>query len=241
MKLRAFLFCLIFLAAETVLAEAPAVLVFTKTAGYRHTSIGPGIKALQELGERHGFTVENTQNSRAFTQDNLKRFSAVVFLSTTGNALNASQQRAFERYIGGGGGFVGVHAAADTEHNWPWYGLLIGARFDSHGTIQEATVIPTELFGTAALPSPWTRKDEWYNFKRLPRNVRIVLRLDTDTFKGSKHKELHPVAWYQEVGRGRAFYTALGHTDESFAEQPFLEHLMDGIRYAMGARAKELH
>jgi type 1 glutamine amidotransferase len=241
MKLRAFLLCLICLGVQPAHADAPAVLVFTKTAGYRHSSIVPGIKALKELGEQHGFTVENTQNARAFTPDNLQRFAVVVFLSTTGNVLNAAQQRAFERYIGDGGGFVGIHAAADTEHNWPWYGLLVGARFDSHGTIQEATVVPTEVFGTAELPSPWVRKDEWYNFKRLPRNVRIVLRLDTATFKGSNHKELHPVAWYQEVGRGRSFYTALGHTDESFSEQPFLEHLMDGIRYAMGPRANELH
>lgn len=221
-------------------AQAPAVLVFSKTAGYRHDSIRPGIEAIKALGEAHGFKVEATESARPFTNDNLKRFAAVIFLSTTGDVLGPRQQRAFEKYIGDGGGFVGVHAAADTEYNWPWYELLIGTRFDSHGEIQEATVVPTEAFGRASFPSPWTRRDEWYNFTHRPKNVRVVLKLDTDSFKGSKHDDDHPIAWYQEVGRGRAFYTGLGHTKESFSETPFLEHLLDGIRYAMGPRGNEL-
>ncbi len=234
----AFIACLI--GMPSAHAQAPAVLVFSKTAVYRHDSIGAGIKAIKALGETHGFTVETTESALPFNDENLARFAAVVFLSTTGDVLGNRQQRAFEKYIGEGGGFVGIHSAADTEYDWPWYGLLVGARFESHGEIQEATVIPTEAFGRASFPSPWTRRDEWYNFQERPKNVRVVLKLDTDSFEGSKHEDDHPIAWYHEVGRGRAFYTGLGHTKESFSEAPFLEHLMDGIRYAMGSRAAGL-
>lgn len=240
MYMRALLLGFIVLTAQIARAESPAVLVFSKTTGFRHTSIKPGIKALTELGKEHGFSVESTEDARAFNAKNLAHYAAVVFLSTTGNVLNTRQQQAFETYIGSGGGFVGIHSAADTEYNWPWYGLLVGAWFDSHGAIQDAAVIPTEPFGAAALPSPWMRHDEWYNFKRLPHNVRVVLKLDTDTFKGSKHEDDHPIAWYHDVGRGRAFYTGLGHTNESFAEPLFLAHVLDGIRYAMGPAAPAL-
>jgi type 1 glutamine amidotransferase len=214
-------------------ADSPAILVFSKTAGFRHASIESGIEAITALGKRNGFAVVATEDSDAFTAANLQRYAAVVFLSTTGEVLDPEQQRAFETYIENGGGFVGIHSAADTEYQWPWYGKLVGAWFDSHGAIQDASVLVAEPFGEAALPTPWIRRDEWYSFERLPQHVSVILRLDTNSFRDSKHAGNHPIAWHHEIGKGHAFYTGLGHTDESYSEPLFLAHLLDGIRYAM--------
>ncbi|MGH7678303.1 MAG: ThuA domain-containing protein [Gemmatimonadaceae bacterium] len=111
-------------------ATALRVLVFSKTAGYRHASIEPGIAAITRLGGENGFGVDATEDAGAFTDKNLARYQAVVFLSTTGDVLDASQQKSLERYIRAGGGWVGIHAATDTEYEWPWYGRL--AYFSSH-------------------------------------------------------------------------------------------------------------
>ncbi|MDY7085309.1 MAG: ThuA domain-containing protein, partial [Actinomycetota bacterium] len=122
-------------------ADAPYdVLVFSKTAGFRHDAIPAGIQLIRDLGAANSFTVTATEDSGQFTATNLARFSAVVFLNTTGDVLNPAQQSAFENYIRSGGGFVGVHAASDTEYDWPFYGELVGAYFASHPAIQAATV-----------------------------------------------------------------------------------------------------
>jgi type 1 glutamine amidotransferase len=213
--------------------EPPSVLIFSKTSGFRHTSIEPGIKAITALGRENGFKTDTTEDSADFTQANLKRYAGVIFLSTTGDVLNPEQQLAFESYIRGGGGFVGVHSATDTEYGWPWYGKLVGAWFDSHGDIQNAAVETVSPFGSAKLPQPWVRRDEWYNFKSVSPQTTVILKLDTHSFIGSKHGGNHPIAWYHEFEGGRAFYTGLGHTDESFSEAPFLAHVLDGIRYAL--------
>jgi cytochrome c len=108
------------------------VLVFSKTAGFRHSSIGVGLAAIKKLGQENGFSVDATEDAGAFTSKNLARYSAVVFLSTTGDVLDAPQQDDFERYIQAGGGYVGIHSATDTEYDWPWYGRLAGAWFNGH-------------------------------------------------------------------------------------------------------------
>src|SRR5690606_35661184 len=122
--------------------EAFSALVFSKTAAFRHGSIPAGIAAIEELGEENNFEVTATEDAGAFTAENLAQYDVVVWLSTTGDVLNASQQTAFEEYIQNGGGYAGIHAASDTEYEWPWYGELVGAYFASHppGT-PEATVI----------------------------------------------------------------------------------------------------
>jgi type 1 glutamine amidotransferase len=148
--------------AQPVSAQVDTtILVFSKTAGFRHDSIPAGIAAIQALGEQNGFHVEATEDAGAFTADNLSRFAAVVWLSTTGDVLNADQQTAFENYVNAGGGYAGVHAASDTEYDWPWYGQLVGAWFKSHPQIQQANV---DVAGhdhpsTAGLPDTWTRTD----------------------------------------------------------------------------------
>ncbi|WDZ83819.1 ThuA domain-containing protein [Micromonospora cathayae] len=215
-----------------------SVLVFSKTAGFRHGSIGPGITAIQQLGAANGFTVETTEDAAQFTDANLSRFAAVIWLSTTGDVLNATQQAAFERYLTGGGGYVGVHSAADTEYDWPWYGGLVGAYFASHPANQTATIKVADQVhpSTASLPQRWTRLDEWYNYRTNPRgNVHVLATLDESTYTGGGNGYDHPISWCQNYSGGRAWYTGLGHTDESYTEPAFRQHLLGGIQSAAGA------
>ncbi|GAA2096051.1 hypothetical protein GCM10009801_65330 [Streptomyces albiaxialis] len=215
----------------------PKVLVFSKTAGFRHDSIPDGIAAIQRLGAEHGFGVDATENAATFTPKKLAAYDAVVFLSTTGDVLNGKQQTAFERYIKKGGGYVGVHAAADTEYDWPWYGGLAGAYFDSHPHIQPATVKTEDHAhpATSHLGKTWERTDEWYNYRSSPRDrARVLASLDEGSYTGGNMGGDHPIAWCQNYKGGRAFYTGGGHTKESFTEDAFVRHLLGGIRYATG-------
>jgi cytochrome c len=215
------------------------VLVFTRTAGFRHASIEDGVAAIRGLGRRHGLTVDDTADP-ARIGPGLAAYRAVVFLSTTGDLLDPGQQAALERYLQGGGGWVGVHAAADAEYDWPWYGGLVGAWFRRHPAVQEATVRPVP--GAAALagtlPARWQRSDEWYDFRADPRGrVRVLATVDESTYTGGGMGADHPIAWCQEYDGGRAWYSAMGHTGESFQEPRFLAHLLAGIRYAAGQTA----
>lgn len=218
-------------------SRQPRVLVFSKTTGYRHTSIPDGIAAIHALGAEHGFEVEATEDAGVFTDDALASFAAVVFLNTTQDVLDAAQQAAFERYIRAGGGFAGVHAAADTEYDWPWYGGLVGAYFEHHPEIQAATVRVEDPAhpSTDGLPVEWVRTDEWYDFRSSPRGrVRVLATLDEASYEGGRMGEDHPIAWCHAYDGGRAWYTAMGHTAESYAEPLFRRHLLGGIRYAAG-------
>jgi cytochrome c len=210
------------------------VLVFSKTNGFRHESIGPGKLALMELGRQHNFVVDTTEDASHFNEDNLKRYKAVVFLNTTQNVLNELQQADFKRFIEAGGGFVGIHAAADTEYEWHWYGKLVGAYFKSHPQIQEAKLKKVRAFGPNTLPDEWVVTDEWYNFKSISKDIKVIYNLDESSYKGGENGENHPIAWYHEFAGGRSFYTGLGHTNESYADPKFLNHVLQGIQYAMG-------
>lgn len=214
----------------------PRILVFSKTAGFRHESIASGKEAIIKLGREQGFLVDTTESDSYFTEDSLKKYKAVVFLNTTGNILNAPQQIAFERYIQAGGGYTGVHAAADTEYDWEWYGKLVGGYFLSHPKPQEAVVNVTDRVNAASshLPEKWKRTDEWYNYKTLNPNVKVLASLDESSYEGGKNGTNHPIAWYHQFDGGRAFYTGMGHTKESFADPLYLKHLLGGIKYAIG-------
>ncbi|APQ16130.1 ThuA domain-containing protein [Maribacter hydrothermalis] len=215
------------------------VLVFSKTEGYRHESIEPGIEAIKKLGETNGFTVVATENAEDFNENNLKDFMAVVFLNTTGNVLDPVQQSQMERFIQAGGGYVGIHAATDTEYGWPWYGKLAGAYFDSHPmnpNVQEGAVkvVQPNHAATDSLPSTWTVADEWYNFKAIDPTNQVLITVDESTYNGGTNGANHPIAWYKEYDGGRSFYTGMGHTDEQFLDSKFLSHLLGGIKYAIG-------
>ncbi|MFC7546056.1 ThuA domain-containing protein [Plantactinospora sp. GCM10030261] len=228
-------------ASPATAADAPYdVLVFSKTAGFRHDSIAVGTQAIRDLGAANSFTVTATEDAAAFTTGNLAQYEAVVFLNTTGDVLNNTQQAAFESYIGSGGGYVGVHSAADTEYGWTFYGNLVGAYFASHPAIQQATVKVEDRAhaATAHLPQTWTRTDEWYNYQTNARSTAHVLAtLDESSYSGGGMGTDHPHAWCKTYAGGRAFYTGGGHTQASYAEPAFRAHLLGGIRYAAG-RAK---
>ncbi|MGA4864453.1 ThuA domain-containing protein [Streptomyces lavendulocolor] len=217
---------------------AKRVLVFSRTAGFRHDSIPAGIAALKELGASGNITVDATETAAQFTTSNLARYDAVVFLSTTGDVLDDAQQKAFEHYVATGGGYVGVHAAADTEYDWEFYGGLVGARFASHPHAQSATVRAEDHQhpATAHLPAAgWERTDEWYDYRTNPRGqARILATLDETTYEGGTMKGDHPIAWCRSYEGGRAFYTGGGHTAASYAEPAFRQHLLGGLRYATG-------
>jgi type 1 glutamine amidotransferase len=218
-------------------SAAVRVLVFTKTAGFRHESIAAGTAAMCGLGEEDGFAVEPTEDAAAFTDLNLARFDAVVFLNTTGDVLDADQEAAFERYVRAGGGFAGVHSASDTEPGWPWYRDLVGARFVSHPAVQQVTVqvVVDTHPSTRGLPAAWTRTDEWYDFDARPSApVQVLATVDEGTYEGGIMGARHPIAWYHGFEGGRSWYTGMGHTRESYAEPDFLTHLRGGVLWAAG-------
>jgi cytochrome c len=215
------------------------ILVFSKTKGYYHESIPSGIAAIQKLGTENGFQVDTTKDASLFTEDNLKRYKSIIFLSTTGDVLNADQQTAMENYIKSGGGFVGVHAAADTEYEWPWYNKLVGAYFKSHPNnpnVRKAVVevVNKKHPATKGLPERWERSDEWYNYKSINPDLKVLAKLDEKSYEGGENDGNHPIIWHHEYEGGRAFYTGGGHTNESFADPVFIKHLLGGIKYTMG-------
>jgi len=215
----------------------PRILVFSKTAGFRHASIPDAVAAVQRLGADSGFGVDATEDAAVFTDAALAPYDAVVFLLTTGDVLDEAEQAAFERYVRSGRGFVGVHSASDTEYGWPFYGELVGAPFAGHPAVQSATVRVVDRVhpATRTLPASWPRVDEWYNFAFNPRpKVQVLATLDESTYSGGAMGADHPIAWCRFVFGGRSFYTALGHTSESYAEPLFLAHLLGGIQFAAG-------
>jgi cytochrome c len=223
--------------------EDPHVLVFTKTSGFYHTSIPAGVEAIKRLGAENGFAVDTTSNSELFTEENLQNYAAVIFLSTTGEVLNHYQEADFERFIQAGGGYVGIHAAADTEYHWGWYGRLVGGYFldhpginDPHPNVQEGIieVVDHSHPSTGFLPEQWVRTDEWYSYQNFNENVNVLMTLDESSYDGGVQMGYHPIAWYHEYDGGRAFYTGGGHTSESYEEELFLRHLLEGIKYAIG-------
>ncbi len=216
------------------------VLVFSKTASFRHKSIEAGKVAFDKMAKEKGFGVSFTEDASQFTEQNLKKYNVVMFLSTTGDVLNNEQQVAFERYIQAGGGYVGIHAATDTEYDWPWYNQLAGAWFLDHpstpSNVQKGkfVVAMKSHWATQGMPDEFERTDEFYAFKNISPKINVVLKIDEKSYIGGHNGDNHPMAWYQEFDGGRSFYTAMGHTDETFSEPLFLNHLYAGIKYAAG-------
>ena len=225
------------------------VLVFTKTVGFRHQSISNGVKCMWELGLKRHWNVTATEDAAVFNDDFLSKFDVVVWLNTTQDVLNDEQQDAFIRFYQSGKGYVGIHAAADTEYDWEWYGKMMGgAWFKGHPPTQKATLViedtnhPSMKVFEEKDIKRWTVIDEWYAHRANPRpHVNVLMTLDESTIKNlGKDPELntmggdHPMAWYNAFDGGRSFYTNRGHTPESFDDPELREHFVGGIEWAAG-------
>jgi type 1 glutamine amidotransferase len=213
------------------------ILVFSRTTGFRHDSIPDAIAAVRRIAGESGLSMDATEDPSTFTDANLASYRAVVFLLTTGDVLEDLEQAAFERWVRAGGGWAGVHSASDTEYDWPFYGELVGGYFAGHPAVQPATIRVEDRAhpATSPLQETWSRTDEWYDFRANPRgSVHVLATLDERTYSGGSMGADHPIAWCREIGPARAFYTAGGHTRESYAEPLFLAHLAGGIRWAAG-------
>lgn len=216
--------------------EDTGILVFTKTNGYRHQSIEKGVATLRKITEGEGIRLDHTEDSLRFNPKALSQYKLVIFLSTTGDVLGPAQEGAFRDFIESGGHFMGIHAATDTEYDWPWYGELVGAYFESHPEQQQAIlqVVDRTHPSTTYLPDRWSHFDEWYNFRDFNPVIKVLINLDESSYEGGSNGASHPIAWYYSVGGSRVFYTGMGHTEETFEDPTFRRHLLGGIRYCLG-------
>ncbi|HJZ40297.1 MAG TPA: ThuA domain-containing protein [Bacteroidales bacterium] len=211
------------------------VLVFAKTQGFFHSSIPKGMITLMNICKQQGIVVDTSRDASVFTIDKLMQYKVVVFLNTTGDILNDEQQAAFQNFIRSGGGFVGIHAATDTEYDWSWYNKLVGAYFLSHPPNQQVAVIKVADKthpATEFLPDKWIRTDEWYDFKDLNPDVKVLAYLDENSYKGGQNGEVHPFIWCHEFYGGRAFYTGAGHREDNYDELLLQKHFLAAIKWA---------
>jgi type 1 glutamine amidotransferase len=229
------LLCLLaaLLAASAAHADATGrVLIFSKTAGFRHDSIPTAVATLERVSTELGLVADHSEDAGVFTTANLARYRVVVFASTTGDVLDPKQQQALEKFVEGGGGFVGVHAAADTEYDWPWYGRLVGAWFLSHPPGLHDTQVQAERSGRR-VGAAWPIRDELYNYRSNPRErVQVVDTIDEGRYEGGTMGKDHPISWCHAVARGRSWYTGLGHDAAVYADPNYLSRLRGGLRYA---------
>jgi hypothetical protein len=218
------------------------VLVFSKTAGFRHESISSGLKMLFDQSKKQNWVITATENSGLLRDDFLSKFDVVVFLNPTGDAICADGQAAFEKFMKSGKGFVGIHAAADCEYEWPFYGKLVGGYFKTHPVSQEATVVFENFDHPAMKPfkgmKSYTTYDEWYTFKENPRShVNVLATIDESSIKKYENDNWkmgdHPIIWWSEKDGIRSFYTGFGHTHESFQDKYIIEHITNAVNWAV--------
>lgn len=220
-------------------SQQNTILVFSKTAGFRHESINEGKAFFQNLAKTEGYQIELSENSDDFNESNLKKYNAVVFLNTTGDILNPAQQADFERYIQAGGGYLGIHAASDTEYTWPWYNDLMGGYFAGHpgknvSNVQKAKmiVIDKSHSSTSHLPETFERADEFYDFRSLKTDIlKFLVKVDETSYKEGQMGDFHPMSWYHEFDGGKSFYTNFGHTPETFSEPLMNKHISEGLKW----------
>ena len=248
--------------APTLPAEIkrPAILVFSKTNGYRHEdSITAAGKLLVDMAAEQGWGIYQTENGAAFDPAILARFDAVVFNNVSGDVFTAPQRAAMQQFVENGGGFVGFHASGgDFSYAWEWYrSTLIGAQFIGHplepqfqrGKINVET---KDHSATAALPDSWSHTDEWYSFDHSVRDnpgFTVLATLDEASYPNKRMKILwmktelamgkdHPIAWSHCVGKGRAFYAAPGHLPAVYAVPEYRTMLGGAIRWALKLEGK---
>ncbi|KZO91576.1 class I glutamine amidotransferase-like protein [Calocera viscosa TUFC12733] len=231
----------------------PRVLVYSATAGYRHESIPVAIDSFKRLGPQYGIEFDFTEDKTWFNETGLAVYDCILFLSNSDEVLDEPGKEAFDAYLEKGGNFVGVHAASACLFTTQFFGQELGAWFDYHPAIQNATIVvldPTHP-STAMLPARWEVYDEMYNFKSDPRAVgaKVILTVDESSYvdNGTRLYDQgtpHPIAWYQDVGAaytgnvsgssgGRSWYTSLGHTNDTWQNATYLSHVMEGLKWAL--------
>jgi len=217
--------------------DSGRILIFSKTAKFRHDAIPTAVQTLKAMAEEQGLQAETSEDATQFNDGNLARYRAVVFTSTTGDVLDDNEQAAFERYIRNGGGYMGVHAAADTEYDWAWYGRLVGAWFRNHPPGLQTTRIQPERNNLAS-GTAWSVRDELYNYRDNPRpRVQVLATLDESLYQGGTMGADHPISWCHAFDGGRSWYTGLGHDAALYRTPQFLAQLRQGLRYATGLDA----
>lgn len=221
--------------------DETSILVFSKTGAFRHKSIPAGVQFLSDMANKNNWAVSFSENSEDFTVDNLSKYNVLVFLNTTGNIFNDEQKSAFKNYISNGKGFVGIHAASDTEKEWNWFTEMIGATFASHPKVQAAMLkVNKDSQHPAVIGFNETEvfTDEWYNFlKPVDKHVNVLASLDQSSYEGKKmDTENHPISWYHHYDGGRIFYSGLGHTDEAYKDIRLYNHIKGGIQWAAGVK-----
>lgn len=213
------------------------ILVFTKTAGFRHKSIPKGIAFMDDVADKNHWNISFTENSEDFTDENLNQYDVLVFLNTSGDLFDDNQKQALKQYVAHGNGFVGIHAASNTEMEWPWFTDMIGATFKNHPKVQNAALQinkKDEHPAVMHLNDIEVFKDEWYNFlKPVAKHVNVLASLDEDSYQGKKmNTKIHPITWYHHYDGGRVFYTGMGHTDEIYDDVRFEKMIQGAIFWA---------
>ncbi|MHA4845932.1 ThuA domain-containing protein [Flavitalea antarctica] len=223
-----------------------SVLVYTKNGkGYVHTNIPFAVAAIKEMGTQNGFSVDVSDDPSVFTDENLKKYSALVFTSTNNDVFDTDAQKvALMRYVQAGGGFVGIHAVTGTERKWEWFKRLVGGTFVRHAKHQKfkQVVIDKNHPSTAAIPANWENADECYYVTTMNPDIHVVLAHDLTTVE-DKDKPLwfgnsYPSAWYHEWDGGRQFYTALGHDDIMYNDPIFRKHILGGLEWVVAGNRK---
>jgi uncharacterized protein len=220
---------------------APALLLFTKTTGFRHDSIPAGVEAVTAIATELGYEVEHTEDADVFVPDQLARFDATVWLSVSGDVLDELGRAALADFVTGGAGWCGIHAASTAERSWPYYRQLTGARFIGHPpgcTPGRVEVVDGDHASTKHLPKTWEWTDEWYTFDERPEGVKVLLEVDEDSYDTADLAmgNPHPLAWHRRLEAGRCFYTALGHDESAYADPTFLAHVKGGLQSVLPKR-----
>ena len=234
----------------------PAILVFSKTSGFRHEDAIPAANAMfAQVAKEKGWGYFQTENGATFSPDILAKFDAVVFSNTSGDVFTPEQRAAFRAFVENGGGYVGIHAAGDDSHKaWDWYVKeMIGTNFIGHPMdpqFQKAvvTVEDGKHPATRHLGGTWARTDEWYSFDKSPRGgaFNILATLDEGSYRqvgmfgtDLKMGKDHPIVWWRCVGKGRVLYSGLGHTAESYAEPEYRQMLTGALSWSLKLEGNE--
>jgi type 1 glutamine amidotransferase len=239
---------LLLLCCLHLFAAEPRVLVYQKNGeGFVHDNLAASAAAIQEMGKQHGFDVDVSTNAAVFTDANLKKYRVLVFANSNNEAFESDEQRAaFQRFIRGGGGFMGIHSSTGSERHWAYFQQVQGARFLRHSPLQKFTinVLDSKHPSTAHLTIIWAWEDECYFFTNINPGIKVLLAADTRSLKdpklgmapGRKLNGVSPLAWCHEFDGGRVFYTSLGHKIEYYSDPAFRKHLLGGICWVMGEK-----